>query len=153
LLRVLNYLAAPFGSKEDLLLSYGAEGPDYALDDRGNPVLTERGNPDANYLPFKYIAQRQSVLYLPDIPDYTKELVAAEKLLLPLGINDPTVGFVSPFAVRQGAVVNQSFNDGIRDIIAGRRQFSEYDQLVNEWKTNGGDQMRKEYQDAISAAK
>jgi putative aldouronate transport system substrate-binding protein len=33
LLRVLNYLAAPFGSKEDLLLSYGAEGPDYTLDD------------------------------------------------------------------------------------------------------------------------
>ena len=70
LLRVLNYLAAPFGSKEDLLLSYGVEGPDFALDDRGNPVLTERGNPDANYLPFKYIAQRPSVLYLPDIPDY-----------------------------------------------------------------------------------
>jgi putative aldouronate transport system substrate-binding protein len=116
-------------------------------------VLTDRGNPDANYLPFKYIAQRQSVLYLPDIPDYTRELVAAEKMLLPIGIGDPTVGFVSPFAVRQGAVVNQTFNDGVRDIIAGRRQLSEFDQLVNEWRTSGGDQMRKEYQDAIAAAK
>jgi len=88
---VLNYLAAPLARARDLLLSYGAEGPDYTLDDKGNPVLTERGNPDANYLPFKYIAQRPSVLYLPDIPDYTKELTAAEKVLLPIGINDPTV--------------------------------------------------------------
>jgi hypothetical protein len=77
-LRVINYLVAPFGSNEDLVLSYGVEGPDYALDERGNPELTERGNPDANYLPFKYIAQRPSVLYLPDIPDYTRVLSEAE---------------------------------------------------------------------------
>jgi putative aldouronate transport system substrate-binding protein len=153
LLRVMNYLAAPFGSKEDLLLSYGVEGPDYTLDDKGNPVLTERGNPDANYLPFKYIAQRPSVLYLPDIPDYTRQLSAAEKLLIPMGITDPTVGFVSPTAVRNGAVVTQSLQDGIRDIIAGRRQFSEYDELVATWRAAGGDQIRKEYQDALAAAK
>jgi len=153
LLRVLNYLAAPFGSQEDLLLSYGAEGPDYSMDDKGNPVLTDRGNPDANYLPFKYIAQRQTVLWLPDIPDYTKELMAAEKALVPIGINDPTTGFVSTFAVRQGAAVNQTFNDGVRDIIAGRRQFSDYDQLVKDWVSAGGDTMRKEFQDAIAAAK
>jgi putative aldouronate transport system substrate-binding protein len=153
LLRILNYLAAPFGSKEDLLLSYGVDGPDYSLDGKGNPVLTDRGNPDANYLPFKYIAQRPSVLYLPDIPDFTKELAAAEKQLIPIGIADPTVGFVSTTAVRSGAVVTQTMQDGIRDIIAGRRQFAEYDQLVSEWRTAGGDQMRKEFQDALAAAK
>jgi putative aldouronate transport system substrate-binding protein len=152
-LRVLNYLAAPFGSKEDLLLSYGVEGPDYTLDDKGNPVLTERGNPDANYLPFKYIAQRPPVLYLPDIPDFTRIVSEAEKLLIPIGITDPTNGFVSPTAVRNGASVTQTLQDGIRDIIAGRRPFADYDQLVSVWRTSGGDQMRKEFQDAIAAAK
>jgi putative aldouronate transport system substrate-binding protein len=152
MLRVLNYLAAPFGSAEDLLLSYGVEGPDYALDDKGNPVLTERGNPDANYLPFKYIAQRPSVLYLPDIPDYTGVLADAEKQLIPIGIPDPTNGYVSTTAVRNGAVVTQTFYDGVRDIIAGRRQLGEYDQLLSDWRTNGGDMIRKEFQDAIAAA-
>jgi putative aldouronate transport system substrate-binding protein len=152
LLRVLNYLAAPFGTKEDLLLSYGVEGPDYTLDDKGNPVLTERGNPDANYLPFKYIAQRPSVLYLPDIPDYTKVLIDAEKQLVPIGISDPTVGYVSPTAVRQGAVVTQTFQDGIRDIIVGRRPVGEYDQLVKDWQTSAGDTIRKEFQDTLAAA-
>lgn len=153
LLRVLNYLAAPFGSAEDLLLSYGVEGPDYNLDANGNPVVTERGNPDANYLPFKYVAQHPSVLYLPDIPDYTKELVAAEKALIPIGITDPTNGFVSPTAVRSGATVTQTFSDGVRDIIVGRRPFSDYDQLLADWRTNGGDVMRKEFQDAIGSSK
>jgi putative aldouronate transport system substrate-binding protein len=123
------------------------------LDDKGNPVLTERGNPDANYLPFKYIAQRPSVLYLPDIPDYTKVLIDAEKQLVPIGITDPTVGFVSPTAVRQGAVVTQTFQDGIRDIIVGRRPIGEYDQLVKDWQTSAGDTIRKEFQDALAAAK
>jgi putative aldouronate transport system substrate-binding protein len=153
LLRVLNYLAAPFGSAEDLLLSYGVQGPDYSLDPNGNPVLTDRGNPDANYLPFKYIAQRPSVLYLPDIPDYTSELVAAEKLLIPIGISDPTNGFVSNTAVRNGAVVTARFFDGVRDIIVGRRPMSDYDGLVADWRSGGGDTIRKEFQDALAAAK
>jgi putative aldouronate transport system substrate-binding protein len=123
------------------------------MDPKGNPVLTDRGNPDANYLPFKYIAQRPSVLYLPDIPDYTKELMAAEKALLPIGISDPTNGYVSSTAVRNGAVVTQTFYDGVRDIIVGRRPFGDYDQLVSDWRTNGGDTIRKEFQDALSAGK
>ena len=116
-------------------------------------VLTERGNPDANYLPFKYIAQRPSVLYLPDIPDYTQVLADAEKQLIPIGVADPTVGYVSPTAVRQGVVLNQSFMDGTRDIIVGRRPFTDYDQLVNDWRTGGGETMRKELQDALAAAR
>src|SRR5207248_7641636 len=44
LLRILNYLAAPFGTQEDLLLTSGLKDTDYKMDDKGNPVLTERGN-------------------------------------------------------------------------------------------------------------
>ena len=118
------------------------EGPDYSLDDKGNPVLTERGNPDANYLPFKYIAQRPPVLYLPDIPDFTKVLVDAEKQLVPIGISDPTVGVVSPTAVRQGAVVTQTFYDGIRVIIVGRRPIADYDELLKDWQSIAGETIR-----------
>jgi putative aldouronate transport system substrate-binding protein len=60
---------------------------------------------------------------------------------------------VSPTAVRQGAVVTQTFQDGIRDIIVGRRPVGEYDQLVKDWQTSAGDTIRKEFQDAIAAAK
>jgi putative aldouronate transport system substrate-binding protein len=93
------------------------------------------------------------VLYLPDIPDYARVLHEAEKQLIPIGIPDPTVGFVSPTGVRQGVTLDQSFNDGIRDIVVGRRQFSEYDGLVNDWRANGGETIRKELMDALAAAK
>jgi putative aldouronate transport system substrate-binding protein len=153
LLRVLNWLAAPFGSQEDLLLSYGVPGADYNLDDKGNPVPTERGNPDANYLPFKYVAQRPPVVYLPDIPNFTPTMVAAEKQLLPIGVTDPTFGYVSPTHVRQGVVLNQAMRGGIRDVIAGRRPLGDYDQLVAEWRGGGGEQIRTELQQALAAGK
>jgi putative aldouronate transport system substrate-binding protein len=92
------------------------------------------------------------VLYLPDIPDYTRVLSEAEKHLLPLGISDPTVGFVSPTRVRRRVVVNQTFLDGIRDIIVNRRPFSDFDQLVSDWRNGGGETMRQEFQQAIAAA-
>ena len=43
MLHVLNWLAAPFDSQQDLLLRYGLEGIDYKLDNRGNPIPTDRG--------------------------------------------------------------------------------------------------------------
>ena len=45
LLRMLNWLAAPFGSQEDRLLSFGVPDVDYTLDAKGNPVPTDRVRP------------------------------------------------------------------------------------------------------------
>jgi putative aldouronate transport system substrate-binding protein len=59
LLGILNWTAAPFGSQEDLLLTYGVEGADYKLDSNGNPVTTERWAGDAYNAPWRYMAQRQ----------------------------------------------------------------------------------------------
>ena len=49
-LRVLNFIAAPFGSQEHLLIHYGVKGTDYNLDDSGNPVLTDQGKTDMNFI-------------------------------------------------------------------------------------------------------
>ena len=43
LLRVLDYLAAPFGSKEREFLEYGAEGDDFTYDKHGFPDRTKQG--------------------------------------------------------------------------------------------------------------
>jgi putative aldouronate transport system substrate-binding protein len=67
-------------------------------------------------------------------------------------VEDPTVGFYSDADTRQGIVANQRFGDGITDIIAGRRPTADLAALIQEWKTNGGDQVRKEYEDAMAAA-
>jgi hypothetical protein len=34
--------------------------------------------------------------------------------------------------------------------VVGRRPIGDFDQLVKEWATNGGDAMRKEYEESIA---
>jgi len=51
LLRIMNYLASPFGSQESLLLEYGIKDQDYTLDDKGNPKPTPDGVARAGYVP------------------------------------------------------------------------------------------------------
>ena len=75
-----------------------------------------------------------------------------ERQLIPLAVEDPTLGLVSPTDNGKGVVLTNSFNDGLVDIIAGRRPLADYDQLVKDWQTAGGDAIRQEYQKAIAQA-
>ncbi|CAM5710424.1 Extracellular solute-binding protein OS=Streptomyces alboniger OX=132473 GN=CP975_09900 PE=4 SV=1 [Streptomyces alboniger] len=43
MLRVLNWLASPFGTEEYELMHYGVEGTHFAYDEAGDPVATEKG--------------------------------------------------------------------------------------------------------------
>jgi putative aldouronate transport system substrate-binding protein len=153
LLRIMNWLAAPFGSQEDLMLSYGLEGQDYTLDAKGNPRTTPEGVSRAGYVPWRYIAQHPWVFYQADLPGFAKASSDAEHATLPLGVDDPTNGLYSPTIYSKGAVANMAFWDGVREIISGHAQMSNFDQLVSDWRNAAGDQVRKEYMDAIAAAK
>jgi putative aldouronate transport system substrate-binding protein len=149
LLRVLNWLAAPFGSEEDRLLSFGLEGADYSLDANRNPVLTDRGLRDSFDVPFHFVAQRPQVLYQPDVPDYVQITSNFERVLLPISVSDPTFGLYSQTGNTKGVPVDLAFKDAITEIMVGRRPMSDYDQLVKDWQAGAGDQVRQELQQAL----
>jgi putative aldouronate transport system substrate-binding protein len=153
LLRIINFLAAPFGSQEDLLLSYGLKDQDYTLDAKSNPVPTGDGILRASYVPWRYIAQHPYVNYQADLPGFAKASYDAQQMLMPLGVSDPTDGYYSATAWSKGQTADVHFQDGIIDIILGRRQLSEYDGLVKTWQTEAGEAVRKEFMDAMAAAK
>jgi putative aldouronate transport system substrate-binding protein len=46
--------------------------------------------------------------------------------------------------------LNQAFTDGAGDIVLGRRPLSDYDQLLKDWQTNGGNQIRTELRQAVA---
>jgi putative aldouronate transport system substrate-binding protein len=50
----------------------------------------------------------------------------------------------------KGFTLTQAMNDGIVDIVVGRRPFTDYEQIVKDWQTNGGEQIRTEYQASIA---
>jgi putative aldouronate transport system substrate-binding protein len=151
LLAILNWLASPFGSQEDELLSFGIKDTDYALDDKANPVVNDRGVNDAVNIPWRYLSQRPFVIYQPDLPNYTSVFSQDEASLDPYGIEDPTLGLYSATKAVKGAQLSMAMGDALNDIVAGRRPFSDYDTAVKTYLNNGGEQIRTELLQALAA--
>ena len=153
LLGILNFLAAPFGSQEDLLLTSGVKDTDYTLDPNGNPVLTKQGTPDANNVPWKYVVQHPTVIYATDLPNFAKAQYDAEHKVIPIGIPDPSFGLISNTQLTKGFVLGQKMSDTLNAIILGRQPVSDFDGAVKDYFAGGGEQVRTELQDAYAASK
>ncbi len=153
LLRIMDWLAAPFGSQEDLLLHYGIEGQDFTWDDKGvNPIPTQSGLMNAGYVPWQYLSQRPYAQYQSDLPNYASISFDVEQKLVNVGILDPTLQYYSKTQyASQGIQAQKTFSDAINEIILGHRPLSDYDGLVQTWRSSAGDQIRKEYLDSIAA--
>ncbi len=152
LLGIMDWVAAPFGSQEDLLLTTGLPDRDYTLGADGNPIPTQLSNVDANSVPWKYLTQHPQVAYWPGIPDYAQAAIDFEKAVIPVGVQDPAIGLATPTMDKQGAPLQQQLQDGLFDLVTGRRPLTEYDAFVKEWQSGGGDQIRTELQQALGAS-
>jgi putative aldouronate transport system substrate-binding protein len=152
ILRVVDWLAAPFGSAEDLLLTYGIKDVEYTLDAAGHPVQNKGAAADTQAVPWQYIVQHPQVMFFPNYTDYAKLEYDAEHALIPAGVEDPTWGYFSPALSTQGPTAGQLILDTLTDILVGRSDMSAYDQMVKDWQSRGGNQMRTELQAAIAAA-
>jgi putative aldouronate transport system substrate-binding protein len=152
MLRILNFLAAPFGSEEAFLLEYGVKDVDYTMDAKGNPVLTAQGQADT-VVSWRYMAQRPQVLFDPNDDEFARVAHADEETIMPVIIADPSLGLISTTNQAKGGLLLKNFTDGLVDFVVGRRPLSEYPQLLGEWRSNGGDQMRTEFEQAYAAAK
>jgi putative aldouronate transport system substrate-binding protein len=151
LLRVLNYLAAPFGTEEDLLLRFGVKGTEWTEDSPAGPVFTDKGK--ADFMPWRNIVAPAPVAYLPVVAqEFPNLLQDWEKQLAAVGVEDASVGLVSRTYAQKGATANRTLGDGLNDIVTGRRPFSDYDGLVKDWLDNVGTTAKTEYQQAYTAA-
>lgn len=155
LLRIANYFAAPFGSEENMFLRYGINGVDYTLDTQGNPVVTSRGKSEVNPngLSTGFITAALPATFTPGQEAYAKAIYQSEKALAPIGVSNPTIGLYSPTNATHGSTLNTNFNDGASSIIAGREPMSYWKTVVQQWRSQGGDQIRKEYQQAYAKSK
>jgi putative aldouronate transport system substrate-binding protein len=148
ILRALNYLAAPFGTEEYLYRLYGQEGVDHKMTDAGDPVLTKTGQTNT-VIPIRYLADAPYTVYQPGRPQDADTQHAYQSKEVPTGIANPTIGLWSNAAATKNATADKNFQDGIADIIQGRKPFSGLQDLISTWKTAAGDAMRNEYQDQL----
>jgi putative aldouronate transport system substrate-binding protein len=158
LLRVLDYIAAPFGSEEYLLINYGVKGRGWQPDDKGNPITTKTGQVDMAGIStgavsfLSTLTGRYQVLYSPADAGFAKRIQDFQKILAPISIEDASLGLYSATQARKGVQLIQPFGDGITDIVAGRRPQSDLAGLIRDWRSAGGDASRSEYEKDYAAA-
>ncbi|HEU0169070.1 MAG TPA: hypothetical protein VFS62_14935 [Chloroflexota bacterium] len=156
LLKLLDYIAAPFGSDEYLLINYGVKDRDWTYDDKGNPNTTKDAQTDFG-APASWLAtltgRYQVLAGTGGDPDYGKRTQGFQKILAPMAVEDASLGLFSPTQASKGVPLIQPFGDGITDIVAGRRPASDLPSLIDGWKKAGGDQVRAEFEKAYAATK
>ncbi|MBV9247840.1 MAG: hypothetical protein JO227_01145 [Acetobacteraceae bacterium] len=151
ILGVLNYFGAPFGSQESLLLTYGLKDIDFTYDADGNPTPTAGGFA-SHPVPWAFMTHGPVAIYnAVRARDYANLIHGAEQASIPIGVQDATLGLYSTTNGKQGPSLRQMINDGIAGVVSGRQPMSDWDQLVRDWRAKGGDQIREEYQQALTA--
>jgi putative aldouronate transport system substrate-binding protein len=150
LLRIIDYASAPFGSEEYTFLRWGLEGVHYDLQD-GAPILNDRGKSEIGSLSAG-IGRRNDVLYYPEAPDDARLMQQWCKDQLAFGIDNPTYGLYSPTYIAKNQELQTLTMDRMTAIIAGRDPVSAFDTFVSDWRTRGGDAMRKEFEQELKAA-
>lgn len=153
LLEVANYLAAPLGTAEHMFIKYGQEGTHFALDGT-DPVLNDKGSTETcmGYFPVEYLVAGPRHVYFPGMPEVAQDLRDHMEQAVPGGVKNPTVGLYSETQGTQGGRLDTTINDEITNVLTGRKKVSEWSAVVEDWRTKGGDSIRKEYEEAHAAA-
>lgn len=150
LLKVLNWMAAPFGTQEYIFRKYGVEGVDHTLEGT-DPILTDKGKSEVQ-LGLLYLTDAPWPIYLPGMPDEAQAQHDAQMAVVPSGVKNPVMGLYSETNAQKGGQIGQDVGSTQNDILQGRKPVSAWDDMVAKWKSDGGDKIRDEYQEALEAA-
>ena len=151
LLRVLNWMAAPFGTEEYLFRKFGLPGRHYTLKGT-DPVLTEAGGSEVclGEFPIQYLADGGYPVYFPGHPEAVDVAYNHLKTILPTAIPLATYGLYSPTDSTKGKVSDKDFDALTKEIQLGRSDLSDWDKAVANWRKSSGDAIRHEYEQAMS---
>jgi putative aldouronate transport system substrate-binding protein len=150
LLRVLNYLFAPFGSEEFTYLSYGEIGVHSDEAEGGGYQLNEKGLADRSALVYPFLSE--NYFFYPGLEGEAERAQKFNEEMAKVAIGNPTAGYYSEAAAETGAQTSQLIADKYTEIVTGRAELDTWDQVVEEWRSRGGDDQRREYEEAIAAA-
>ena len=63
------------------------------------------------------------------------------------------MGLFSPTFSSKNAALQQMLADRLEAMFFGRAPLSDFDQMVSDWRSQGGDQVRSEFEQVFAAAK
>ena len=149
LLKVLDYLTAPFGSEESTFLRYGIEGTHSERGADGGFVVNDLGTSEIGALVYPFLSE--NYFYYPGAPE---EAIAAQKhneAMAAVAVSNPTALLYSPAQGENGATLAQLLTDVYTEIVTGRSGIEALDEARTEWRDRGGDTIRAEYEELLAA--
>lgn len=150
LLRIMNWLSAPFGSEECLFKSRGVEGTHFEYNENGFPVANELYETENGGLT-AYLGGNPLVNVNAEESELGPVLTEEAKAIYALGIDNPASNLFSPAAIENGPVLSQLIADAITNVVTGREDISAIDTLVMQWQERGGNDVRADYEAAFAA--
>src|SRR5699024_5989716 len=144
LLRFLDYVASPFGTKEFLHVNYGVEGRQWEV--RNGVLEVDPDASDERPLGLSYAGSSiWRDVYIPGKDDVTKVICDYCADVIPSGIADPSVGRYSESEVTKAPASARKLSDLQGRIIQGRADLTEWAWAVKEWKREVGDALAREF--------
>lgn len=147
LLKIADWLSAPFGTEEYLFRKYGLPGLDYTMQN-GGPAQTQAGVTQTA-LSIRYIVDAPDVIFVPGNAGATKKCYDYQASIIPTVNTDPTLSLFSDTWSRKQGQLGTIITDAQRDVLSGRKPVSAWDDVVKQWRSTGGDQVRTEFEDAL----
>jgi len=149
LLRVLDWCAAPFGTKEWELREFGKEGVHFTRDANGVPVGTQQAQKEIAFQYGFLVGRVPAIVSKPEAPNYVKDMLTYSNNMVKYLEKDPWEGLQLEMPANYSKILVPT-EDKITDVIRGRRPLSDLDGIVNEWRNGGGNEARDFMAKALS---
>jgi len=150
LLKIANWMAAPFGTEEYLFRKYGVEGRHYALVGT-DPVPTKTGVVETG-IGLQYISDSALALYWSGKPDVPRKQHAIQTKVAPRLVVDASYGLYSDTLSKKQTQLTKTMTDLENQIVQGKKPVSDWTAAVKTWRSSGGDTMRTELEQAFTDA-
>lgn len=141
LLRVLDWCAAPFGSREHELLAHGVEHVHFTRARDGSPVATALGQREVAEQYLLLGGRPRSLVVTADAPNFVPDYLAYARATLAHREPDPFQGIKLELPAKYSTLM-LNMEDQLHDFVLGRRPLSELEGLVRHWRRSGGDEAR-----------
>jgi putative aldouronate transport system substrate-binding protein len=150
LLKIANWMAAPFGTEEYLFRKYGVAGRHYTLQGT-DPVPTKTGVVETG-IGLQYISDSALALYWAGKPEVPQNQHKIQQAIEDRLVYDASYGLYSDTGSKQWGQLTGALTDLENQIVQGKKPVSDWAAGVKTFLSSGGEKIRGELQDALATA-
>ncbi|MER5794032.1 extracellular solute-binding protein [Streptomyces sp. NPDC001980] len=145
-LAAADFAAAPYGTKERMLVDYGVEGTHYTVRN-GVPVKTDQGNSEVINA-WAMLAAPAPYFAHPDYPDVARKQAEWQQRMGAFMKKTSTYGMNIVEPTRYANLASQ-FEQLQIDYVRGNKKLSDVQAAISTWRSSGGDRLRDWYKELL----